>query len=389
VAGGNKRSSFLFGLTLTELAFILFFLLLFISISTIKEKTEEIKEKTEEIDKSREKAKAYEKLFEEIPEYNEKTDEEKVEWLKELVEKNNLNTKYQELIEKHKSLNDFYKNIVQSIPVLKDKTGAEKSKLLKELVEKSKLGAKNQALNQELAKINEKVKKLEKEKKGRGGNRHPACWKNDKTKKPEYIYNIILRKNGVTTHRGYEKYLEREFQKIPGSQNIIGTKDLSIREFKQKTRSVFKWSQNAKPECRHFVRIFDETPSHNKFAYKIPLKGIEHYFFKKEEDQTYLQYQNSLASPSNRIIRDTKNKTGVSSSRRSCQQFSKKNCISCDRKSMPRSHIKICVGLERDGLLRKKSKSKPDDSSKGNGTSSSLIKQLEKIEKMGNILQTP
>ena len=151
---------------------------------------------------------------------------------------------------------------------------------------------------------NEKIANLEKKIKGLTGNRHPACWQDKKSKKPEFIYNIILGEKGITTHRGFKKHLEEEFKKIPGANNIIGTKDLSIRQFKQKTRGVFNWSvKTAKPECRHFVRIFDETKS--KESYKIPLRGIEHYFFKKEYRMTYSEFKKILASPSNNMIKNT------------------------------------------------------------------------------------
>ena len=217
MADQNNRSNFLFGLTLTELAFILFFILLFFSTLVIREKVKDIDKFKEEVD-------TYKKVFEEIPEFNEKTIEEKTIWLKELVEKDKLMVKYQELTEKHKALNDSYKKIVQAIPSLKDKTEAEKAKWLKELVEKSNLDAKNQSLNKELAKIKEKLEKLEKEMKlknekvaslekkikGLTGNRHPACWQDKKAKKPEFIYNIILGEKGITTHRGFKKHLEEE-----------------------------------------------------------------------------------------------------------------------------------------------------------------------------------
>ena len=355
MAGENSRSNFLFGLTLTELAFILFFILLVLSSFAIQKKVEDI-------DKLKEEAEVYKKIFEEIPEFNEKTIEEKTIWLKELVEKDKLMVKYQELTEKHKALNDSYKKIVQAIPGLKDKTEAEQAKWLKELVEKSNLDAKNKALSKELDKIKEKLEKLEKEMKLKNekvaslekklaGNRHPDCWQDEKGKY-EFIYNIILRDKGITTYRGYKKYLEQKFQETPGANNIIGTKNISIREFKQKTRSVFNWSvKTAKPECRHFVRIFDETMS--KESYKIPLRGIEHYFFKKEYRSTYSEYQKGLPSLNKGMIKNTRKRTGVSSSQRSSQQFSKKDCISGDRKSMPRQWRKLCEGLERDGVLRR------------------------------------
>ena len=75
---------------------------------------------------------------------------------------------------------------------------------------------------------NEKVASLEKKIKGLTGNRHPACWQDKKEKKPEFIYNIILGEKGITTHRGFKKHLEEEFKKIPGANNIIGTKNLSM-----------------------------------------------------------------------------------------------------------------------------------------------------------------
>ena len=163
MTGENSRNNFLFGLTLTELAFILFFILLVLSSFAIQKKVEDIdklKEEVEDIDKLKEEAEVYKKIFEEIPEFNEKTIEEKTIWLKELVEKDKLMVKYQELMEKHKALNDSYKKIVQAIPSLKDKTEAEKAKWLKELVEKSNLDAKNKALSKELDKIKEKLEKV-------------------------------------------------------------------------------------------------------------------------------------------------------------------------------------------------------------------------------------
>ncbi len=146
MANYNNRSNFLIGLTLTELAFILFFILLFFSTVIINKFTEEVE--------------VYKKIFEEIPEFNEKTIEEKEKWLKELVEKDKLMVKYQELAEKHKALHDSYQKIVQAIPGLKDKTEAEQAKWLKELVEKSNLDAKNKALNKELTKIKGKIVKI-------------------------------------------------------------------------------------------------------------------------------------------------------------------------------------------------------------------------------------
>ena len=171
------------------------------------------------------------------------------------------------------------------------------------------------------------------------------------TKKPEYIYDIIIGENGITTHRGYKNYLEKEFQKIPGSENIVDTKNITIREFKEKTRSVFNWSvHTAKPECRHFVRIFDETTSTK--AYKNPRLRIEDYFFKKEYKMSYSEFKEISGLPIDHIIRDKKNKTGIASTKSSSKQFNKNDCKRHDRKSMPPSWRKICEGLERYGALR-------------------------------------
>ncbi len=274
MADQNNRSNFLFGLTLTELAFILFFILLFFSTLVVKEKDKLSKELTqikEKLDEFKEEIETYKKVFEEISDFKEKTIEEKSKWLKELVEKDDLDAKNHELNKKLTKIKEKLDKFKEEIK-LKDK----------------------------------QVTSLEKKIKGLAGNRHPACWKDKNSKKPEYIYDIILGENGITTHRGYKKYLEEEFQKIPESQNIIGTKNISIREFKQKTRSVFNWSvHTAKPECRHFVRIFDETSS--KETYKIPLRGIENYFFKKEYKMTYSEFKEISASPIGSIIRDKKN----------------------------------------------------------------------------------
>ena len=65
MANYNNRSNFLIGLTLTELAFILFFILLFFS-------TVIIKKKVENIDKFKEEVEVYNKIFVEKPEFNKK-----------------------------------------------------------------------------------------------------------------------------------------------------------------------------------------------------------------------------------------------------------------------------------------------------------------------------
>ena len=385
MAGQNNRSNFLFGLTLTELAFILFFILLFFS-------TLAVKEKEVSIDKIREEVKAYKNVFEAIPEFHEKSMKEKTEWLKELVEKDKLNVKYQELMEKHKALEDSFNNIAEAIPALKDKSETEKAEWLKELVEKSTLVAKNEALNKELAKISEEIVKIEKEMsdkkdliarlekkvKGLAGNRYPACWKDPQTKQPEYIYNIILGENGITTRRGYKKYLQKEFSGIPGSQNIIDTQNLTIGEFKQRTKSVFNWSvKTAKPECRHFVRIFDETDS--KESYKKPLRGIEHYFFKKEYKITYSEFQNNLVFPASGTVGGAEKKVDFRSSTGQLKQFDKKDCVGGDRKSMPRQWQEICESLDGDRYLEGESKSLSIDSDKSNETHSSLLDKLNKL----------
>ena len=390
MAGQNNRSNFLSGLTLTELAFILFFILLFFSTLAVKEKEDSVDKIRKKIDKIREEVEAYKNVFEAIPEFHKKSIEEKTEWLKELVEKDKLNVKYQELMERHKALEDSFSNIAEVIPAIKDKSEIEKSEWLKELVEKSTLVAKNEALSKELARISEEIVKIEKEmsdkkdliarleKKGKDGNRHPACWKDPQTKQPEYIYNIILGEKGITTRRGYKKYLQKEFSEIPGSQIIIDTQNLTIGEFKQRTKSVFNWSvKTAKPECRHFVRIFDETES--KESYKKPLRGIEHYFFKKEYKTTYSEFQNNFVLPASGIVEGKRKKVDFRSRTGQLKQFDKKDCVGGDRKSMPKQWQKICEGLDGDRYLEGKPQSRSIDSDKSNETHSSLLDHVNKL----------
>lgn len=284
MAGDNNKSSFLFGLTLTELAFILFFILLFFASLTVKEKTMIIGSLN-----------PFKEVVESIPQYKEKTTSEKVIWLKELVEKSDLSTKQQALIENNNDLNkenEAYKKVVELIPEFNDKTKQEKEVWLKELVAKSDSSIKNQelieknkALGERLTEVKQKISEksgevefLRKQIIGLGGNAYPPCWENPKTKKPDYIYNIIISENGVTTFKGYKKYLEDKFLELPGSQDVLGKSDISVNEFMVNVSGVFKRSKEE--ECRHYVRIFDEAISKN--AYKWPLHRIEQYFYKFE-----------------------------------------------------------------------------------------------------------
>ena len=327
VMGDSNKNSFLFGLTLTELAFILFFILLFFASLTVKEKTTKI-----------DSLNAYKKIVESIPKFKDKTISEKEIWLKELVEMSNLRNRQQGLIENNNALNkenDAYKKIVELIPEFKDKSELEKKIWLKELVEKNNSHIKNQELIEinkalrerleEVIKVNTdklgEVEFLRKQVIGLGGNAYPPCWENPKTKKPEYIYNIIISENGITTFKGYKKYLDEKFLKLPGSNDVLGKSDISVNEFMVKVSGVYQRSKEE--ECRHYVRIFDEAISKN--AYKYPLHRIEQYFYKFEPNNpSYSHFVKEYESTMQITKRDLQNISDFKSISKSSKQLNNK-----------------------------------------------------------------
>lgn len=107
---------------------------------------------------------------------------------------------------------------------------------------------------------------------------HPPCWA-DADGRPEYAYQTTLHTDSLVVEPVWPAHRASEAANIPG-MTALGSGAMNYQAFSQKALPVFAWSTRQTPECRHFVRIVDQTPPAAKAAYKQNLRTVERFFYK-------------------------------------------------------------------------------------------------------------
>jgi hypothetical protein len=111
------------------------------------------------------------------------------------------------------------------------------------------------------------------------GTEKPACWADEKTGKPKYIYNTGLTSNGLIV-RLSESPPWSEARDLPINAMPFD-KELGPRAFLRAADPIFQWSE--KNECRFFVRAYDLTGPTEKKSYKRHMRFLESAFYKWED----------------------------------------------------------------------------------------------------------
>ena len=328
----NGNNDFLFGITLTELILMLFFLLLLISAFMTAEKSSiiaKIEHDNERIvkenldlklqnkvsrtlseemigsllrfrlgeDKDQEKAK---QIFKELSNQTKLIAEN--EKLKSQVEAFEVNDKLLKMDEEFKVQLSRKSSILQ---LLKDVNSTEQMKKIftdLEMLQKTnaKLEVADQRLKREnvqLEKMLEQLTSLSKEEllyaqeilKGQvsyltrrlnmgGGSELPPCWANRKTGRAEYLFTVILGEHVIRVAPKWPKYRAKELKKY-GSLKKLFYQDLSVKEFLALTKPIYKDAD--KKECKHFLYMFDDALT--KDGYKTKRLELENYFYKYED----------------------------------------------------------------------------------------------------------
>ncbi|MEN8146225.1 MAG: hypothetical protein ABFR02_01240 [Campylobacterota bacterium] len=328
----NGNNDFLFGITLTELILMLFFLLLLISafmsaekssiITKVEQENERIVKEnldlqlknkvsrtlSEEMigallrfrlgeDKEQEKAK---QIFKELSNQTKLIAEN--EKLKGQVEAYEINDKLLKMDEEFKVQLSRKESILN---LLKDINSTEQLQAIfndLETLERlnAKLEVEDKRLRRENAMLEKSLKELSslsKEEllyaqeilKGQvsyltrrlnmgGGSELPPCWANRKSGKAEYIFTVILGEEALRVAPRWPKYRAKELRKY-GSLEPLFYRDLNVTEFLAITKPIYKDAD--KKECKHYLYMFDDAMT--KDGYKTKRLHIENYFYKYED----------------------------------------------------------------------------------------------------------
>ncbi len=147
----------------------------------------------------------------------------------------------------------------------------DKNKTLEKEIEDAELGLEQK--DGQLASLKRTLDRLGK------GTEKPACWADEKTGKPKYIYNAGLTSNGLIV-RLSESPPWAEARDLP-IDAISFDKELAPRAFLREADPIFQWSE--KNECRFFVRAYDLTGPTEKKIYKRHMRFLESAFYKWED----------------------------------------------------------------------------------------------------------
>lgn len=278
------RRSFLLGITLNELSFIMFFLLMITSAATLQSTKQQLKQVSEK--KSELKAQvieiksSYEQTFKRLQLLENKliqagrlsskpSEKELDQVFSKLQDVMNTEQVHQENIHLQKTLQSLqpYQNLIETLQKSDSKT-ASVQQAIEQLTEQVDVAHRQQLLLQgQVAYFQEKL--------AGNGLDHSPCWV-DEEGEVEYLYDITLYEHTLEIKAAWPKHREAEVQKIKNAEALVG-KSLNEKMLRQQVTPIFTWSQAH--DCRHFVRIKDSEQT-SKADFKRQMLSIEAYFYK-------------------------------------------------------------------------------------------------------------
>ncbi len=259
------RQGLVLGLTMAEIVILIIFILLLTISYQIKKQKDEVNAIINNLNVLTERNTLLEK---ELVKFEQIINRGKIDDLfheLELAKENHIkiekmNQQLVELKEKEKELNDI--KIILSESGLKSDDIKNHSKEIQEL--------KSQIKNMQRRGI---------------GTEKPACWATNDGK-PEYIYDIAITSDSITIRDILLAHRSEDKVKLP--TNLIQLNEsLSVEAFLEQTEPLFIWSENN--NCRFFVRLYDETLTHQKNIYKNMrnITGYRFYSYEVRDNRFY------------------------------------------------------------------------------------------------------
>ena len=230
----GERERFLFGLTLTEIVILLFFIVLMLSL-VAKEKSDVEKEKSAA----------------------------KVANLENIIAK------------QKQKMDDDFKRLELLASVLGDDSISPRDALDDIFQSLQEADSKIFNLKQDKNNLSGQIKNLSREIIQKGGKGVPPCW-TDSNGKAEYIFSIWLRNESYEVVRAWPKHREVAAMDLQAVK-LMMNQNLAKKQFRKHAKQIYDWSVTN--ECRHYVKIHD-TKENNKPTYKKMLLTVEDYFYK-------------------------------------------------------------------------------------------------------------
>lgn len=290
----NERANSIIETSLTELAFIFFFILLIFAAWKINDIENELVDNIEDKNALTNQINKLQKSLSEVSEF--------------FALESNMNPEelFDELILGRQAVKDLEKaneklDVLNTslTEVLKASSTNSIDELVKEIKELEK--AKNLISEKYLGdgEFSEKIEDIVKQNtnyKGQNKNLrnkiesigngldHPPCWADEITGSIQYVYNVIIKEDSIEVLEGWPVVRDEEATSNPNITSVIGSYS-SNSALWSKSENLFQ--ESVVQDCRHFVRIYDHAES--KKAFKNYLLGIENHFYKFLRKDLYVK----------------------------------------------------------------------------------------------------
>ena len=112
----------------------------------------------------------------------------------------------------------------------------------------------------------------------RGGRDFPPCWAEEATGKPQYLFTIELREGSLKLSPAWPPERSADAERIPGVAALINAGSLSIPAFRGRVQALD--ADSKAKNCRHYVRLsnrIQNLSTFNRLRY-----AVEDYFYKFE-----------------------------------------------------------------------------------------------------------
>jgi len=156
--------------------------------------------------------------------------------------------------------------------------GRQVGQLIKE--QASKEGEKTKAqLVAENKDLRGQIAHLRRELNSRGGRDYPPCWADEVTGKVQYLFEVTITENGYLFASAWKEERSADAAKLNAAA-VLTASPITIGEMRRRVAPIFEASKSA--ECRHYVRLKVKGRMPDVETYNRHRLAIEDYFYKYE-----------------------------------------------------------------------------------------------------------
>lgn len=109
----------------------------------------------------------------------------------------------------------------------------------------------------------------------------PPCWTNPDGE-IEYMFEVFIRSDGVRVEKAWPARRSSEAEQIPAIQATVAAREMTLPQFKELTAPIFQASKAASPECRHYVILRRDASVRDIDRFNMIRLGVEDYFYKND-----------------------------------------------------------------------------------------------------------